>query len=192
MPGNQDTFTQKDRVRRAGIVCVHFLRNLAYYRAGWSVRINVDGYAGSKSQVLRRNEAQFWRTVNSNCLDICVLEWCKLFAERDGKHGWEKVVSDPSTFIPRLLAHLGVTEAAFKDYADDFRRYRDKFIAHLPEVHTMNIPFLRVGGRSVAYLYADLINQPTTGQYFQPGQPSAGRLYRHFRTEGMDIYSRED
>lgn len=126
--------------------------------------------------------------MNSNCLEICGLEWCKLFAERNGKYGWENVVSDPATFKPRLLAHLGVTEGAFKDYADDFRSYRDKFIAHLDEVYTMNIPFLRVGGRSVPYLYTDLINQPATGQHFHPGQPSAGRLYRHFRTEGVGIY----
>jgi hypothetical protein len=78
-------FTQRDRVRRAAILCVHFMRNLAYYRAGWAVRVGHSGRSGSSHRVLLRNDSQFWRTVNGNCLDACILEWCKLFAEPRGK-----------------------------------------------------------------------------------------------------------
>jgi hypothetical protein len=52
----------------------------------------------------------FWRAVSGNFIDICVLEWCKLFADPNGKHHWSKIVSDPTSFKTQLLDHLGIDE----------------------------------------------------------------------------------
>ena len=88
---------RKKRNRRVGIICLHCLRNLAFYKAGW-----------------RGNELiikdQFWVNVNGNFLDICVLEWCKLFGELNGKHYWRKIISDPINFYRGLIHNLGVAE----------------------------------------------------------------------------------
>ena len=50
------------RLRRVGILCCHFTRNFAYYKAG------------SECEQPERRE-QFWLSVNSNFIDISVLEW---------------------------------------------------------------------------------------------------------------------
>ncbi|MFL9998747.1 hypothetical protein PQR34_45335, partial [Paraburkholderia sediminicola] len=88
--------TRRQRLRRAGILCCHFLRNLAFYKAGWK-----------KGEPIRAG--QFWINANGNFLDICVLEWCKLFADKKAKQGWRRVVSDPITFYAGLLESLGLT-----------------------------------------------------------------------------------
>ena len=63
--------TRRERVRRLFLLCTHFLRNLAFYRAG-----------RHRGQLKRKN--QYWTVVTNNCLDHCVLEWCKLFADPKG------------------------------------------------------------------------------------------------------------
>jgi len=191
MHSNQDLFTRRDRVRRAAILCIHFLRNLAYYRAGWAVRVEQSGRTGAWHRVLRRRESEFWRTINGNCLDICILEWCKLFAERNGKHHWRKVVVDPTAFMPGMLAHLRITEAELQTYIDEMRQYRDKFVAHLDEVQVMNIPLLRTSARSVMYLYTELTTAPETKQYLPDAPLSAGLYYALFANEGRHIYSQK-
>jgi hypothetical protein len=191
MPSNQVPFTHRDRVRRATILCIHFLRNLAYYRAGWTVHVERSGGSGELHRVLRRKESQFWRTVNGNCLDTCILEWCKLFAESNGKHNWRKVVADPTAFLPGMLAHLRITEAELGAYIDEMRHYRDKFVAHLDEVHVMDIPLLRISRRSVAYLYTNLVTAPQTKQHVPDARFSAARYYLLFTNEGRHVYSQE-
>ncbi|HKI44605.1 MAG TPA: hypothetical protein VKA08_04635, partial [Balneolales bacterium] len=72
---------ENQRLRRVALLCAHFMRNLAYYRAGWG-----DGALKKKTE--------FWITVNGNFYDICVLEWCKLFADKNDKHCWLKLIED--------------------------------------------------------------------------------------------------
>jgi hypothetical protein len=65
MEANVPLMSRKDRLRRVALLCAHFTRNLAYYRAA--------------QDRIARTSPEFWRTVYSNFLDIAVLEWCKLF-----------------------------------------------------------------------------------------------------------------
>jgi hypothetical protein len=37
-------------------------------------------------------ESELWATLNSNFLDIAVLEWCKLFTDAKAYHNWRKVL----------------------------------------------------------------------------------------------------
>jgi hypothetical protein len=69
---------QKQYLRRVATLCLYYLRHMAFYRAGWR----------GGSLVFR---SQFWVAVNGNFLDICVLEWCKLFGDKRSKHYWEKL-----------------------------------------------------------------------------------------------------
>jgi hypothetical protein len=83
---------RRDRLRRVVIVCCLFARNLAYYLVGrtqeylhyWTPSWNAS--------------ANFWRATNANFIVICVLEWCKLFADKQGKHYWKKIVTDAESF----------------------------------------------------------------------------------------------
>jgi hypothetical protein len=68
---------------------------MAYYRAGHHRLTNAS--------------PEFWITVDGNFIDMAVIEWCKLFGDRNGKHFWAKVVADPPRFEDMLLGHLSMT-----------------------------------------------------------------------------------
>ncbi len=65
--------TRRERLRQVKILCCHFLRNLAFYKAGWR-----------KGELIFKD--QFWVNANGNFIDVCVLEWCKLFGDKRGQH----------------------------------------------------------------------------------------------------------
>jgi hypothetical protein len=69
--------TDTKSARRVVTLCRHFVANLAYYRTGWTEK---------HRHLLDYRNDNFWRVVNGNFFDICVLEWCKLFADEKGKH----------------------------------------------------------------------------------------------------------
>jgi len=99
---------------------MHFLRNAAYYRA-----------FNAAPQPRRRE--QFWRAVNGNFIDICVLEWCKLFGDLNAMHHWSTCVTDERQFCVGLYWNVGLNQQGFEDYRLELRVYRDKFVAHLDE-----------------------------------------------------------
>lgn len=146
--------SKRDRLRRVIILCSSFIRNLAYYRAGQAQEV---------SSLLDENSqnVSFWRQANSNYIDICVLEWCKLFVEANGRHNWRRVISDQTGFEAGLLSHLGINADAFKNQREETRHYRNKFVAHLDEGSTMNIPRLDIALESVRYLHGHLISKET-------------------------------
>jgi hypothetical protein len=131
---------QDERVRRAGIVCCHCIRNAAYYKAGRECR---DSWVST----------DFWRNTSNNSLDIAVLEWCKLFADPKGKHHWSKVVSEPENFLDALLAALKISASEFDVYIEKCKVYRDKFLAHLDSELVMHIPDLGIVIESATFLF---------------------------------------
>ena len=131
--------TRTQRLRRAGILCWHFLRNYAFYKAGWK-----------KGQLVTNN--QFFVNANGNCLDVSVLEWCKLFGEEGGEHYWKKVITNQEVFFHQLLQRLKLTETEFENYVTSMRSYRDKFVAHLDKKTIMNLPKLRPARMSIFFL----------------------------------------
>ena len=133
----------RQRMRRVALLCTHFARNMAYYRAGW------DG------QTLRKS-AEFWKTVNGNCVDIAVLEWCKLFADPKDRHCWSKIVTKPKDFERQLLKDIGLSESDFVEYIEKFRVYRDKFVAHLDHDLIAHIPPLDTAWAAVQCYYDHL------------------------------------
>jgi hypothetical protein len=148
---------RRDRIRRVVILCCAFARNLTYYRAG---------SAGEATQLLSTGhpEASFWRQVNSNFLDIAVLDWCKLFGDqkkthtsRIGKHHWRRVVTDPEAFESRLLAKLDIDAEAFAALISKMRDYRDQFVAHLDDGLVMNIPELATASAAVTFYHRHVV-----------------------------------
>ena len=169
--------TRRNRLRRVGILCCHFLRNLAFYEAGW------------KNGKLVFND-QFWINVNSNFLDICVLEWYKLFGDKRGQHNWRKVITDQQAFLSGLLQAIGQTAGELDAYVEEMKTYRDKFVAHLDDENVMNIPKLRVARESVSFLYDYLLTNEEESNCFLDAPPSALRFYKKFSSQGQEVYSK--
>ncbi len=168
---------QRDRLRRALILCCHCLRNIAFYRS-W----NKAGKPFAKQP--------FWAYTNGNFLDIAVLEWCKLFADVRGQHFYTKVLLNSAEFKVSLITALGLLETEFDDYVKSMRTYRDKFVAHLDDSLTMEIPNLDVAKNSATYLYQCLHAQESGNDTFHDAPPSASGLYKESRAEGVSAYAR--
>lgn len=168
--------TQKQYLRRIAILCLRCLRNLAYCRAGWS---------SSGSLIFR---SKFWVAANGNFLDICVLEWCKLFGDKRGKHYWKKGISDPAAFSDGLLEQLGMIEDKFNAYVIEMRTYRDKYIAHLDLNEKFDVPRLDITKKSVLYLYNYLLDREDKGGYFADGPRNASQFYEDTLKEGRAVY----
>lgn len=142
------------RVRRAVIVCEHFTRNLAYYRAGWS-----DG------KFIKDSEC--WKAANSNFLDICILEWCKLFGEKKGLHGWRKIYPDNKAFKQEMFASLKINQTTIDQVDGSIRHYRNKFVAHLDSDTIMKIPKLDLAKSTVEFYHAKLVQECEGTQILQ-------------------------
>jgi hypothetical protein len=157
--------SDEDRVRRTVIVCGHCLRNIAFYRAGWRA---------DKTDV--RVRRQFWVAANGAFIDSAILEWCKVFADANGKHYWSKSVADQTGFAAALHRRLRLTEAEFAAYIETFKQPRDKFIAHLDAEPIMYLPRLRVARASAAFLYDHLLNDAFTAQWFRFDERASARV----------------
>jgi hypothetical protein len=145
------TMSGRDRLRRVVILCRNFAVNLAYYRVGRRPEhLALQDYP-------RHAGASFWRAVSGNSIDICVLEWCKLFADPEGKHHWSRIISDPANFETQLMNHLGIDKTAFQREIGVMRQYRDKFLAHLDSDEVMNIPALDIAKRAVWFYHGYLV-----------------------------------
>lgn len=167
---------RKKHLRRTAIICCHFIQNLAFYKAGFNNTHPI--FAG-----------QFWTRANGNFLDICVLEWCKLFGDAHGKHYWGKLVTDNQAFLVGLLTATNLTEPEFEVYTHEMRAYRDKFIAHLDSNPVMQIPRLDdTGRRSVLFLYDHLLTMGNEGDIFCGAPHSLSNFYDHFFIEGKNAY----
>ena len=168
--------SRRFRLRRVVLLCVHFSRNLAYYRAGHGR--------------LTQKSPQFWITLDGNFLDIAVLEWCKLIGDRKGKHYWAKTVTDPSRFEAELQSHLGIDGDELAGYVDEMCTYRDKFIAHLDDLRVMDIPHLD-RARAAVNFYHDHVVKYEAAVGDLAGLPiDLVDYYRHCFEEAKATYDR--
>jgi hypothetical protein len=154
---------------------MHFVRNAAYYRA-WNA-----------APTSRRRE-QFWRTLNGNFIDICMLEWCKLFGDIKAQHHWAKCVSDSTAFLQGLCEKTGLDHASFETYRQEVRSYRDKFVAHLDELNTTRIPNLQPALESVRYLYNYLVTYEDELNAFHDAPKNANTRYQEHLREGREAH----
>ena len=169
--------THREHLRRAGILCCNCLRNIAFYRAWYKA-----GQPFSKKQ--------FWINTNGNFLDVAVLEWCKLFADPKGQHHYAKLMPKSTDFMHDLLSSLNMTAAEFDAYVKSMKTYRDKFVAHLDQERTMNIPILGFAKKSTKFLYGHLLAQEAEKDTFHNAPRSASKFYREFLAQGRQAYTR--
>ena len=171
--------TRIERLRRVIIVCHIFARNLAYYRTAWN----------TKHQFLLP-KTNFWKTINGNCLDHCVLEWCKLFGDKKssskyGEHFWKQIVTDTDTFEKNLLHELEMTAEDFEDYRIKMRDYRDKFVAHLDSDNVMIPPLLNTAKTCVWFYYSYIVAKDSLSGLAR----NLDRYYESCEREAIEIYN---
>jgi hypothetical protein len=177
--------TKTERLRRVVILCESFTRNYAYYRAGQDSAVH---------HLLRPTDehASFWRQTNANCLDICVLEWCKLFTDQHGEHHWRQVVTDPA-FESTLLNQLGLTPTDWRDHCKSMRTYRNQFVAHLDEGNVMNIPMLDVAWAAVVFYHQHVVTREGTAADFGGHAATPDALtkgYAQYEVEASSVLAR--
>jgi hypothetical protein len=163
-----------ERQRRVLRLCCSFMRNLAFHRAGLDIEVQ------RKLFDPRCAQAAFWLEVHGNFFDISVLDWCKLFADRKGKHHWRRVVEDPDRFEADLYTTLGVTADEFTTLITKINHYRNKFVAHLDEEQTMLLPALEVARRAIVFLHERLAQEVRTYEDWQGLHATAEQLDRGF------------
>lgn len=187
---NESVLTRSQYLRRTVILCVSFARNLAYYRVGHS--------PARKSLLdLGNPDISFWRVMNGNFLDQVVLEWCKLFADRNGNHYCQNIVADQEEFKRDMLARLGVSEEAYNVYIKEMRSYRDKFVAHLDSDSVMQIPHLSLAKDAVWFYHEHIVLKEASEDFSRlPDTPEKlNRAYDHYTNEAdgalskvLDVY----
>ncbi len=131
------------KLRRVGKQCCHFVRNYAYYKAGWD-------RAGFKVK------DQFWTSLNGNFLDVAVLEWLKLFGDFKDKHHWKKIMHSDPSFKQRMFDEVDIQQDDLDKIHISIKSYRDKFVAHLDSEEVMRIPKLEEGLHLVFFYYSEV------------------------------------
>ena len=172
--------TRQQRLRRVVLISCHFVRNMAYYRAGWRQRLLI-------------RTSDFWKSINGNCIDIAVLEWCKLFAEPRGLHYWETVVTDVHAFEAGLLQAVGPgwSRESFDGYARHVRIFRDKFVAHLDNELEAHVPSLDDCWKSVHFYHSYVVNEAANVSLH--GLPRDLAAYYHLKlTEAATEYGAQE
>jgi len=176
---NDSALTRQEILARVQGLCRSFGRNMAYYRAGCSAEVREIFEANPDS-------GNFWNTVNGNFLDICVLEWCKLFGGgRNESYCWMRVVADPDGFKARLLNHLGLDEDAFNEDVRIFRVYRDRWVAHLDRDRKGLYPKLDIA-KNATWFYYKHVGKEEVDRGIYPKTIEAG--YKECQEEASGVY----
>ena len=130
------------RAKNTALICCHFARNLAYYNA--------------TKKVLPLDYEGFWLTVAGNFIDVCALEWSKLFGNRNGKCHWQKVLKQPELFKEDFLKLHHLDDVKWNGLWNQIKDYRDNFVAHIEDQETTLIPCMTVPYFLVKFYYERL------------------------------------
>jgi hypothetical protein len=168
--------TREQRLRRCLLVCCHFARNLAYYRA--------------RREGPPASTGDFWISADANFLDIAVLEWCKVLGDDRAQHGWRKILSEPYRFQSSLLATLELNEDGWAGLVGHVRRYRDKFLAHLDSDLVMHIPQLDDALKAASIYYRWIFEHELDPIHRGDIPASLTAFYDGRLAEGAAVYRR--
>ena len=176
----EPALSRQERLRRVIILCCAVLRNFSYYRAGW------DGEN-------RFFTGELQATVNSNFLDMGVIDWCKLFGENRENHHWSQIFEDVNRrrlFKKSLHDGLNCNRAQWKELRDGMLAYRHRFLAHLDEQREMQIPKLELAINAAIFYHHFLMSQENDGRTYGT-LPDNGHAYNECcHAEGLKFYCR--
>jgi hypothetical protein len=177
--------SREERVARAFNLCVSFARNLAYYRVGRSEEYRQLFDPG------RTDSAGFWLLANGNSLDMCALEWCKLFADRTGTCDWRNIVADSVGFAAGLLDHLALDYCAFQKEIKTMREYRDKWVAHQDSNREGFYPNLEIPKKAVWFYHAYIVSREVNRKDLSGLPLDLDASYQEEEHKARAIYQRQ-
>jgi len=157
---------QRERTWRTMQIAISCINNIAAYKANWQKIDGVD------KLIVDRH---FWVLMNGNFLNVAVLDWCKLFAESNGKHHWS--CSFKNEWKEQLFARMAMSQSKFKKELGLVNEYRSKFVAHLDDPIAMNYPNTNFMLDSVSYLHDCLKTNFETKRFFVGYYKFAEELY---------------
>ena len=96
-------------------------------------------------------------------------------------------MADETAFQHGLFQHLNCTEVQFESYKDGVKTYRDKFVAHLDNQNTAQIPSLNHAKDSTHYLFNYLINNEQIDNCFHDA-PAIENYYNESFAEAERVY----
>src|SRR5262249_34367108 len=114
----------------------------------------------------------------------------KLFGDRKGSSCWAKVVTDPSRFEAELHRRLGINTDEFADYVSEMRMYRNKFLAHLDDLHVMDIPFLDRAQEAVDFYHRYVVSREAEPGHLGDLPTDLADYYNYCFDEAKRIYDR--
>jgi hypothetical protein len=167
--------TRTERLRRVLGLCRYFMRNLAYFdagRRGRSLRI----------------KTPLWSTISDNFYDVCVLEWCKLFADPRDSHYWANIVTDPRSFERELYGRIVIAPPTFAAYRKALRHYRDKFVAHLDDDRVMGLANMDVARAAAEIYYSRVLASEVKRATARAFPKELDRYYSECYYEALDVY----
>lgn len=99
-----------------------------------------------------------WKTISSNCYDLAILEWCKIFSsETEDIHFKKTMPNDKNKkFESELYEFLEIDKDTYKSYVEELKTYRDKLIAHTDKDWHLYIPrhpYLDIALRSTFFYH---------------------------------------
>jgi hypothetical protein len=168
---------QRERTIRTMRLAISCISNIASYRANWE-KINE-----KNTPIVQR---QFWTLLNGNFLDMAVLEWCKLFADSDGKHHWTRTFSSQSNWKSSLFLHMQMSRSQFRNELGLVSKYRNKYVAHLDDPTPMNYPHTEFMLKSVSFLHDSLKNHSKSKEYFIGYYDTSQSLYAKWLEDALD------
>lgn len=130
-------------------------------------------------EIDRDPHLNFWRMIQGNCLDIAVIEWCKLFGSDNKSYQpahWKIQVpyKEHDGFRRRLLGALKLSEEAWEDYWVEVKGYRDNHAAHFNQNY-LNKPDSRypelTTALEAAYFYYEYLIDSIADENVKRGYP---------------------
>jgi hypothetical protein len=128
--------------RRAAFLCCRFAKNFAYYTVS------------RKAPDLDKNG--FWSAVYLNFIDICSLEWRKIFGSNKEPFHWKNVLPHPEQFRDELLDMHGLNEDKLDGLWEEIKTYRDTFVAHLGNQENIQVPNMNLAYWFTEFYYRKL------------------------------------
>ncbi len=179
MADQEPPLTPLERLRRVFITGHSCVRNFAYYRAARS--------ADTAALPLEHRDVK--ARITNNFLDIGVLEWCKLFVANE-RHAWDRLIpqADRDKFTADLPTHLGINQAGWTAYIDEFRTYRDKFLAHLDSNRTMHPPKLDLAIEAVLFYASHLQQTHAESKDIHPADMDLRRSFETAQKAGAEYF----
>ena len=139
-------------LRRVGLMCVDFARQLSYHRA-------LEEHVHSFKQ-------SFWIIMYNNTIDLAVLDWFHLFGSHKDDLHWKQVVCDIDAFRNHLLQAIHMTIDEWETYWESIKDYRDKDVAHIEVRPVSVVPEMTIALRAVAHYYSVVLTELSTfGDY---------------------------